>query len=146
MLDVDNHFLALKGASVPRISMNSRKICAKIGRYYVDKIADITIIITRGLHLQATVKRSRFDLHLDLESQCAHSTVKSSNFSSFFGHNVLMSCSELSVEGKERKILMRAFNTGITLDSGRRNDTVTRKMSAFSWRHNVPLSCSNLLV
>ena len=26
-------------------------------------------IITRRLQLQATVKRSRFDLHLDLESQ-----------------------------------------------------------------------------
>ena len=45
MLDVDNHFLALKGAWVPRIVMNSHKIYAKIGRYYVDKIADITVII-----------------------------------------------------------------------------------------------------
>ena len=45
MLDVDSHFLALKGAWIPRIIMNSHKIYAKLGRYYVDKIADITIII-----------------------------------------------------------------------------------------------------
>ena len=41
MLDVENHFLALKGAWVPRVSMNSHKIYAQIGSYYVDKIADI---------------------------------------------------------------------------------------------------------
>ena len=50
MLDVDSHFLALKGAWVPRISVNSHKIYAKIGRYYVDKIADITIIIKMNFY------------------------------------------------------------------------------------------------
>ena len=50
MLDVDSHFLALKGAWIPRIVMNSHKIYAKLGRYYVDKIADITIIMKMNFH------------------------------------------------------------------------------------------------
>ena len=50
MLDVENHYLALKRAWVPRISMNSHKICAKIGRYYVDKITDITIILKMNFY------------------------------------------------------------------------------------------------
>ena len=55
MLDVDNHFLALKEAWVPRISMNSHKIYAKIGRYYVDKIADITITLKMNFYVLNTM-------------------------------------------------------------------------------------------
>ena len=50
MLDLESHFLALKGAWVPRISMNSHKVYAKIGRYYVDTIADITIILKMNFY------------------------------------------------------------------------------------------------
>ena len=45
------------------------------------------------------------------------------------------------------KPFIKAFNAGITLDSMRRNDTVTSKNgSLFQFLgHNVPINCSKLL-
>ena len=45
------------------------------------------------------------------------------------------------------KPFIKAFNAGITLDSMRRNDTVTSKNGSFFqfWGHNVPINCSKLL-
>ena len=45
------------------------------------------------------------------------------------------------------KPFIKAFNAGITLDSMRRNDTVTSKNCSFFQflGHNVPINCSKLL-
>ena len=45
------------------------------------------------------------------------------------------------------KPFIKAFNAGITLDSMRRNDIVTRKNGSFFqfWGHNVPINCSKIL-
>ena len=52
-----------------------------------------------------------------------------------------------SVQEEEMKPFIKAFNAGITLDSMRRNDTVTSKnVSFFQFLgHNVPINCSKLL-
>ena len=45
------------------------------------------------------------------------------------------------------KPFTKAFNAGITLDSMRRNDIVTRKNRSFFqfWGHNIPINCSKIL-
>ena len=45
------------------------------------------------------------------------------------------------------KPFIKAFKAGITLDSMRRNDTVTSKNVSFFqfWGHNVPINCSKHL-
>ena len=45
------------------------------------------------------------------------------------------------------KYFIKAFNAGVTLDSMRRNDTVTSKnVNFFQFLdHNVPINCSKLL-
>ena len=45
------------------------------------------------------------------------------------------------------KPFIKAFNTGITLDSMRRNDIVTSKNGSFFQflGHNVPINCSKVL-
>ena len=52
-----------------------------------------------------------------------------------------------SVQEEEMKPFIKAFNTGNTLDSMRRNDTITSKNVSFFqfWGHNVPMNCSKLL-
>ena len=52
-----------------------------------------------------------------------------------------------SVLEEEIKPFIKAFNAGITLDSMRRNDTITTKnVSCFQFLgHNIPINCSKLL-
>ena len=52
-----------------------------------------------------------------------------------------------SVQVEEMKPFIKAFNADITVDSMRRNDTITSKKLAFFqfWGHNVPINCSKLL-